>query len=1014
MRDYPPPSNYANMLSSPQGIRLAFRDKGLQSSSVEPDKLGMPRARSGAFAVVYRLNLPGGSSKAVRLFLKEEDDRQDRYKRIFEHLSRLSLPCLVPFAYEDNAFRAADGKKYPMMTMDWVGGETLYDWLHGRALAGDAKALAGIAEKWRYTVKGLRDAKIAHGDLQHANVLVTRTGDIKLVDYDGMCVPALIGRRNLEIGVDPYQHPGRNGDTQLSLGLDNFSAIFIYVALRALAADPRLWNDFVVAKQYDKMMLTRQDLEEPGKSPLIQRMKRSADPGVQQLTGTLLDLFRGRLEQVPFLEDLFVAFDYQQVTAALDRKDFDAAIGMIARNGKQIGQAPLHLQPRLRDAEQRVAKLTELLGVINAGDEEKTLAVSTSPLLQGYPEATSGLAMARDAAAVLIILKKLEAARLGKRWRDLVKEWDAAQPVLTRPAGTLRRSAEQYRDDVHLWRMRNEFCDKILAMLRSPRPDSGELERLWLSLNGYGGHPECDAKKAAIQGVISARQKSSSPPARLAAPVKNAATTSSMSPSPAPTTSSRQATTPPPGNRGIPVASPRPGSQQNISSTWLPGAGTRPTVSATRAAPPPAVAASPATRPVIPPSGSPLPNPGWNGPALQGDAVANVTNVDGSSPIETVVAPAEASWANRAGWIAGKLTNSRFDLEVFWLSLMCGWRTALGGFVGGITGLGLAMAMAKSAQPVLRLAGTGLMLGLIAIGIVMGFLHGRDAIIGRPTFTISRWFLVISTAVMIAAIATLAVVVFGAQVATELSYGASCSLGVSLKSFGGGLSWTLLALGIVATIGRTVPNITPGPLMSSGILAGGLSWLTVNAFRDERIGLLFGAMALGLLTATLVTIAEAASREWFVEYPGGQGRLARINLGSIPVLAGADPASCHIVKSGASIPVSLKYWMESSQPFLMDCAAPQTFRVSAGDRRPLSGMLITVKSLVPGGTRSAAGIASASSAASPGMAGVSTGGVGGSRPAGARPGSFGTPAAAPVAPATRTPPPPPPPQRAGN
>jgi hypothetical protein len=1013
MRDYPPPSNYANMLSSPQGIRLAFRDKGLQSSSVEPDKLGMPRARSGAFAVVYRLNLPGGSSKAVRLFLKEEDDRQDRYRRIFEHLSRLTLPCLVPFAYEDDAFRAADGKKYPMMTMDWVVGETLYDWLHGRAMSGDVKSLAVIAEKWRQTVKGLRDAKIAHGDLQHANVMVTRAGDIKLVDYDGMCVPTLVGRRNLEIGVDPYQHPGRNGDTQLSLGLDNFSAIFIYVALRALAADPRLWTDFVVAKQYDKMMLTRQDLEEPGKSPLIQRIKRSADPEVQRLTGTLLDLFRGRLDQVPFLEDLFVAFDYQQVAAALDRKDFDAAIGMLARNGKQVGQAPPHLQPRLRDAEQRVATLTELLGAITAGDEHKTLAVSTSPLLQGYPGAASGLAMAKDAAAVLMTLKKLEAARAGKRWRDLVKEWDASQPVLTRPAGTLRRSAEQFREDVHLWRMRNELCDKILAMLRSPRPNSGELERLWLSLNGYGGHPECDAKKAAIQGVINARQKPAASPATLAAPPIKNGTPGPVSPSVLPPTSSRPATTtmPPARSLGMPALSPQSGSQQPPPPAWLPGAGTRAAVSGPRAATPSAGVASPSPQVFSSPPASPLPNGGLNDQAPQGSAGVNAALPNGS----TVASPPAASWAERAGRIAGKLTNSRFDAEVFWQGLMCGWRAALGGFFGGIAGLGAAMAMATSGQPGLRFVGVSLLLGLIATGVVMGFLHGRDAVIGRPTFNVSRWFFVSSAAVLIGATAAVAALVFGAQAGTGIPgeyYGAPFLLGARLKSFGGAMSWTLLALGIVTTVGRTVPNVTLGPLTFSAILAGGLSWLAVTGFPNERMGLLFGAMVLGLLTAILVTIAEAVSREWFIEYPGGQGRLARINLGSVPVLAGADPSSCHVVKSGASIPVSLKYWVESGQPFLMDCAAPHTYRVFPGDRRPLAGMVISVESLLPEGTRSAAGTASASPAASRGTAVVSTGSIGGSRPAVVRPTAIGTSTAIPVAPAARTPPPPPPPPRA--
>ena len=986
------------MLSSSQGIRLAFRDKGLQSSSVEADKLGMPRARSGAFAVVYRLNLPGGSSKAVRLFLKEEDDRQDRYRRIFEHLSRLTLPCLVPFTYEDDAFRAADGKKYPMMTMDWVVGETLYDWLHGRALAGDAKALAGIAEKWRHTVKGLRDAKIAHGDLQHANVMVTRTGDIKLVDYDGMCVPTLVGRRNLEIGVDPYQHPGRNGDTQLSLGLDNFSAIFIYVTLRALAADPRLWNDFVVSKQYDKMMLARQDLEEPGKSPLIQRMKRSSDPEVQRLTGTLLDLFRGRLDQVPFLEDLFVAFDYQQVAVALDRRDFDAAIGMLARNGKQIGQAPANLQPRLRDAEQRVAKLTELLAAITAGDEEKTLAVSSSPLLQGYPGAASGLAMAKDAAAVLMILKKLDAARAGKRWRDLVKEWDASQPVLTRPVGTLRRSAEQYREDVHLWRMRNELCDKILAMLRSPRPDSNELERLWLSLNGYGGHPECDAKKAAIQGVINARQRPATSPATPTAPTIKVGTPGPVSRSLLPPTSASPGPTPMPpvSSRGMPAVSPQSGSQQHAAPAWLPGAGTRATVSGTRAAMPSAGKASPLSQVFSSPPASPPPNGGLNGQGVHGGPVVNAPLPDGSVPIATVPVPPEVSWTERVSWIAGKVTNSRFDVEVFWQALMCGWRAALGGFVGGIAGLGAAMLLGTSGQAGVRFVGAGLLLSLIATGVVMGFLHGRDAVIGRPTFNVSRWFFVIPAAATIGAVAAVAAMVLGALAGNGMP---------ALMSPGWAMSWTLFALGIVFALGCAVPNVTPGLLLFSALLAGGLSWLAGIGFQDERMGLLFAATMLGMSTAILLIIAEAASRAWFIEYPGGQGRLARINLGSLPVLVGTDPASCHVVNYGASIPLSLKYWVESGQPFLMDCAGPQTFRVSAGDRRTVGGLVLSVKSLVSAGTRSSTAAVSPPIA----VAGPTTSGAVGSRPT-----ASGTPvAAAPPASPTRpsTPPPPAPPPR---
>ena len=121
-----------------------------------------------------------------------------------------------------------------------------------------------MADRWLEAVQELADASVAHGDLQHANVMVTPAGEVKLVDYDGMCVPALVGRRNLEVGVEPYQHPDRNATTLLSLDLDNFSALVIYVALRALAIQPALWLKYVEQPGYDKLLFRREDFQAPG------------------------------------------------------------------------------------------------------------------------------------------------------------------------------------------------------------------------------------------------------------------------------------------------------------------------------------------------------------------------------------------------------------------------------------------------------------------------------------------------------------------------------------------------------------------------------------------------------------------------------------------------------------------------------------------------------------------------------------------------------------------------------
>src|SRR4029077_2366328 len=130
----------------------------------------------------------------------------------------------------------------------------------------NSAALSAVAERWVELVNELSAAGIAHGDLQHANIMVDPSDRLKLVDYDCMCVPALEGRVNLELGVEPYQHPERNSDTKLFAGLDNFSALFIFVPLRALAAEPMLWTKFIETPMYDKLLFKKSDFENPGGS----------------------------------------------------------------------------------------------------------------------------------------------------------------------------------------------------------------------------------------------------------------------------------------------------------------------------------------------------------------------------------------------------------------------------------------------------------------------------------------------------------------------------------------------------------------------------------------------------------------------------------------------------------------------------------------------------------------------------------------------------------------------------
>jgi hypothetical protein len=279
-----------------QNPRLAFSDPDLRTGQPELTKLGLPNPRTGSFASVYKIEI-GTKCWAARCFSSEVSDQQRRYEAISTYLKlkKLDLPYMVDFIFLPGGIKVL-GKNYPLLKMEWVQGESLSTFV-GRSI-GYPDTLKSLANFWKVMMGDLKAANMAHGDLQHENVVVV--GDqLRLVDYDGMYVPGLAGNQSNECGHRNYQLPSRTG-YDFGPYLDNFSAWVIYVSLLALAVHPELWINYQGGDNC--LIFRKEDFEKPENSALLRDLNSSPNTQLRILVELFTSLFNLSPQDVPSLD----------------------------------------------------------------------------------------------------------------------------------------------------------------------------------------------------------------------------------------------------------------------------------------------------------------------------------------------------------------------------------------------------------------------------------------------------------------------------------------------------------------------------------------------------------------------------------------------------------------------------------------------------------------------------------------------------------------------------------------
>jgi hypothetical protein len=474
---WPSAVDYRDALQHPARV---FSLPELRGCRVETNHLGVPRPRSGASAQVYKFFNSAGAI-AVRVFLYPSDEREQHYRAVHDHLQTVRASSLVSFSYHPTGIQIDRGR-FPVLTMDWVEGITLGEWMHQKVMLGDTAAIRRLADRWIELMRELRSARIAHGDLQHDNVLVVGE-TLKLVDYDGMCVPALVGQEARENGKPAYQHPEREGQP-LSLELDDFSAWIILLALRAVAVEPRLWRQYVERVENENLLFTDRDLLEPHYSSLWSELLIFPDDEVRAWASRLhVTLPDKPFDSIPPFEIDYFA-ELRRVCLALPRDwRVIARLGQTPRIGERM---PPELVAVIDEARKREDARRTLEEALRVGDP-KCIAEAYHPQwLDDWPECASLVQRARLAGETAQALEELRRAiREPGDGHRLLHLWATLSPGL---AGV--PEADAIHREVERWRLRLEGLDRFRNALKGER--EAPIASAWRQLEQAGGHPDAE------------------------------------------------------------------------------------------------------------------------------------------------------------------------------------------------------------------------------------------------------------------------------------------------------------------------------------------------------------------------------------------------------------------------------------------------------------------------------------------------------------------------------------------
>lgn len=231
------------------------------------DDHGEPYRSSGAFAVVFKMkDEQTGKCYALKCFTEEQEGRAEAYRQIADELEFVDSSYITSVKYLDKEIfvdSSCEEDEFPVLLMDWIDGETMENYIAENYQ--DNYAMAMLCYRFCKMAAWLRSQPFAHGDIKPDNIMVRPDGNLTLVDYDGIFVPAMKGQKSPTIGTKDFSHPQRTVD-DFDETIDDFALASIALSLKAISLKPSLLDEYGAA---DRLLFSAEGYRDLSKSKVV-------------------------------------------------------------------------------------------------------------------------------------------------------------------------------------------------------------------------------------------------------------------------------------------------------------------------------------------------------------------------------------------------------------------------------------------------------------------------------------------------------------------------------------------------------------------------------------------------------------------------------------------------------------------------------------------------------------------------------------------------------------------------